>query len=430
MPDHINRTEEKCTPASTIGAMAGVTSTHGSAERVESTPAPAGWAPHPSVDDVRQVLRGVMDPELNADIVELGMVERIDVLPDATVEVVIALTIAGCPLRTQIRDDARSKIRGLVGVHDVVISFGELNAEQRSQVMQRARWKARENSPTTEVPATTRVLAVASGKGGVGKSSVTVNLAASLAARGFVVGVLDADIWGFSVPRMLGLEGRLGGADGKIEPSSRSVGTGEIRAVSMGLVVDDEDKAIMWRGLMLAKAVEEFLTKVRWGEIDYLLIDMPPGTGDVQMALGRLLPRTELLIVTTPNLAAQKVAVRVADMARRSYLKIAGVVENMSAFTDSVGVQHHLFGEGGGARLAAETGAPLLAQLPIAPAVSSGGDIGEPAALAEPDSIVGLAFAALAERIATDILPPVEMSGCTARLLGAIEQALGPTAAG
>ena len=408
--------------------MPGVTSPDAAGERVELTPPPATQTPRPSADDVRQVLRGVMDPELNADIVELGMVERIDVLPDATVEVVIALTIAGCPLRTQIRDDARSKIRGLEGVRDVVISFGELSAEQRSQVMQRARWKARENAPTTEVPATTRVLAVASGKGGVGKSSVTVNLAASLAARGFIVGVLDADIWGFSVPRMLGLEGRLGGADGKIEPSSRSVGTGEIRAVSMGLVVDDEDKAIMWRGLMLAKAVEEFLTKVRWGQIDYLLIDMPPGTGDVQMALGRLLPRTELLIVTTPNLAAQKVAVRVADMARRSYLKIAGVVENMSAFTDSVGVEHHLFGQGGGARLAEETGAPLLAQLPIAPAVSSGGDIGEPAALSAPGSVVGLAFAALAERIATDILPPIEMSGCTARLLGAIEAALGPTA--
>ena len=382
--------------------------------------------PNVTVDDVRQVLRGVMDPELGADIVELGMVERIDVSPGGAVEVVIALTIAGCPLRTQIRDDARSKIRGLQAVTDVHISFGELSAEQRSQVMQRARWKAREHAPTTEVPATARILAIASGKGGVGKSSVTCNLAAALAARGFVVGVLDADIWGFSVPRMLGLEGRLGGTDGLIEPSSRPVGDGEIKVVSMGLVVDDEDRAIMWRGLMLAKAVEEFLTKVRWGKIDYLLIDMPPGTGDVQMALGRLLPRTELLIVTTPALAAQKVAVRVADMARRSYLKVAGVVENMSVFTDSVGVEHHLFGVGGGARLAAETGAPLLAELPLAPSVSAGGDIGEPAALADADSVVGRAFATLAERIATDVLPPVEMSGCTARLLGAIEDALGP----
>ncbi len=381
----------------------------------------------PTVDDVRQVLRGVMDPELNANIVELGMVERIDVLPGGDVEVVIALTIAGCPLKVQIRDDARSKIRGLANVGEVHISFGELNAEQRSQVMQRARWKASQDAPETEIPATTRILAVASGKGGVGKSSVTCNLAAALATRGFSVGVLDADIWGFSVPRMLGLEGRLGGTGGKIEPSERAVGTGMLKVVSMGLVVDDEDRAIMWRGLMLAKAVEEFLTKVRWGELDYLLIDMPPGTGDVQMALGRLLPRTELLIVTTPNIAAQKVAVRVADMARRSYLKVAGVVENMSVFVDSVGVEHHLFGEGGGARLAAETGTELLAEIPIAPAVSHGGDIGEPAALAEPDSLVGQAFATLAERIATDVLPPVEMSGCTARLLGAIDAALGPS---
>jgi ATP-binding protein involved in chromosome partitioning len=377
-------------------------------------------------DDVRQVLRGVMDPELGVDIVELGMVERISVHPDGTVEVVIALTIAGCPLKVQIRDDARSKIRGLQGVKDVHISFGELNAEQRSQVMQRARWKARENAPTTEVPATARVLAVASGKGGVGKSSVTCNLASALANRGFVVGVLDADVWGFSVPRMLGMEGRLESTDGKIEPSVRAVGTGMLKVVSMGLVVDDEDKAIMWRGLMLAKAVEEFLTKVRWGELDYLLIDMPPGTGDVQMALGRLLPRAELLIITTPALAAQKVAVRVADMARRSYLKVAGVVENMSVFTDTAGVEHHLFGTGGGRRLADQTGAPLLAELPIDPSVSSGGDTGEPAALADVNSVVGLAFANLAERIATDILPPVEMSGCTARLLGAIEDALGP----
>lgn len=417
----------KCTPASTLRAMGDVEMPIDSAMGDVEMPND-GSTVLPSVEDVRQVLRGVMDPELGADIVELGMVERIDVLPDATVEVVIALTIAGCPLRVQIRDDARSKIRGLVGVGDVVISFGELNAEQRSQVMQRARWKARENAPTTEIPATSRVLAIASGKGGVGKSSVTCNLAAALAARGFTVGVLDADIWGFSVPRMLGMEGRLGGADGKIEPSSRAVGTGMLKVVSMGLVVDDEDKAIMWRGLMLAKAVEEFLTKVRWGDLDYLLIDMPPGTGDVQMALGRLLPRTELLIVTTPALAAQKVAVRVADMARRSYLKVAGVVENMSSFTDSVGVKHALFGVGGGARLAEETGTELLAELPIAPSVSSGGDTGEPAALADADSEVGLAFAELARRIATDVLPPVEMSGCTARLLGAIEDALGPAA--
>jgi ATP-binding protein involved in chromosome partitioning len=374
-------------------------------------------------DAVRGVLRGVIDPELNVDIVELGMVDRIDVGPTGYVEVVINLTIAGCPLRTQIRDDALSRIRSLPGVSDAHVSFGELNQAQRSQVMQRARLKASQNAPDTEIGATTRILAIASGKGGVGKSSVTCNLAAALAARGLTVGVLDADIWGFSVPRMLGVDGRLSGSEGKIEPSLRPVGPGMLKVVSMGLLVDDEDTAIMWRGLMLAKAVEEFLTKVRWGEMDYLLIDMPPGTGDVQMALGRLLPRADFLIVTTPALAAQKVAVRVADMARRSYLRVAGVIENMSYFEDPTGLRHYLFGEGGGHRLAADISAPLLAELPIAPAVSLGGDSGEPIAIAAPESVVGKAYALLAERIVTDVAPPVDMTGCSARLLDAMNAA-------
>ncbi len=381
-------------------------------------------APPPS-EVVREVLRGVIDPELGADIVELGMVQRIDVSPTGFVDIVIALTIAGCPLRVQIRNDALRRVESVPGVTEVHVSFGELSAAQRSQVMQRARLKASRNAPDTEIGGATRVLAIASGKGGVGKSSVTVNLAAALAARGFVVGILDADIWGFSVPRMLGMEGRLGGEDGKISPSEREVGTqgGRLKVVSMGLVVDNEDKAIMWRGLMLAKAVEEFLTKVRWGTLDYLLIDMPPGTGDVQMALGRLLPRAELLIVTTPALAAQKVAARVADMARRSYLRVAGVIENMSYFEDPQGGQHAIFGTGGGDRLAAETNVPLLARLPIAPSVSAGGDSGEPAALMAGGPVVE-AFAELARRIATDIAPPVVMDGCSARLLTALDAAV------
>ena len=376
---------------------------------------------------IRGVLRGVIDPELNVDIVELGMVDRIDVGPTGFVEVVINLTIAGCPLRTQIRNDALARIRSLPGVTDANVSFGELNQAQRSQVMQRARLKASQNAPDTEISATTRILAIASGKGGVGKSSVTCNLAAALAARGFVVGVLDADIWGFSVPRMLGVEGRLEGSEGKIEPSLRTVGTGTLKVVSMGLLVDDEDTAIMWRGLMLAKAVEEFLTKVRWGEMDYLLIDMPPGTGDVQMALGRLLPRADFLIVTTPALAAQKVAVRIADMARRSYLRVAGVIENMSYFEDPAGIRHNLFGEGGGRRLAEDINAPLLAELPMAPAVSLGGDSGQPIAIEMPDSVVGRAFAALADQIVNVVAPPVDMTGCSARLLSAMDAAVDGT---
>ncbi|HWI04665.1 MAG TPA: P-loop NTPase, partial [Acidimicrobiales bacterium] len=257
----------------------------------------------PSQEDVLATLRGVVDPELGADIVELGMVNGVVVNDDGWVEVTVALTISGCPLRVQIRDDVVSKVSGLPGVTGVKVHFGEMNQEQRSAVMQRARKSAANRAPATEVPLTARVVAVASGKGGVGKSSVTVNLASALAARGFSVGVLDADIWGFSVPRMLGITVRLAAGDkGLIRPHEVPVGAGRLKVVSMGMVVDDEDKAIMWRGLMLAKALEEFLVKVAWGDLDYLLLDMPPGTGDVQMALGRILPRAEVLVVTTPAL--------------------------------------------------------------------------------------------------------------------------------
>jgi len=395
------------------------------------------------------MLKGVVDPELGSDIVDLGMVERVSVEDDGQVEVVVTLTISGCPLRVQIRDDVKSKVLGLPGVTDVAVHFGEMTQAQRSQVMQRARLKAASNAPDTQVPLTTRVIAVASGKGGVGKSSVTVNLASALAARGHSVGVLDADIWGFSVPRMLGVSGRLGAADDRrILPHRVDVGAGHLEVVSMGLLVDDEDMAIMWRGLMLAKALEEFLMKVAWGrslppealaepgavvaaphapadDLDYLLLDMPPGTGDVQMALGRILPRAEMLVVTTPARAAQKVAARVADMARRSYLKVLGVVENMSAFTCEHGTEYALFGAGGGQDLADHLGVPLLARIPLEPAVSEANDAGKPLSVAAPESGAGAAFAAVADRITGDLLPPIDMTDCTARMLLAVEASLG-----
>jgi ATP-binding protein involved in chromosome partitioning len=343
--------------------------------------------------------------------------------PDGAVVVKVALTTAGCPLRVQIRQDVESKLRGLPGVTAVDVGYGEMTREQKSAAMQRARFNAREHAEPTEVPSSTRVLAVASGKGGVGKSSVTVNLAAALAARGLTVGVLDADIWGFSVPRMLGVNERLGGSDGKIEPHVVPVGDGALKVVSMGFLVDDESTALMWRGLILAKALEQFLTDVRWEHLDYLLIDMPPGTGDVQMGLARMLPQAEMLVVTTPARGAQKVATRVADMARRSYMKVVGVVENMSEFVAPDGARHALFGEGGGAALAEQIGVPLVARIPIEPAVSSGGDVGRPIVLDAPDSPAGRAFTELAARITDDLLPPIEMAGCTARLLDLIEQA-------
>lgn len=381
-------------------------------------------APPPEVEAVRGVLRGVIDPELHANVVDLGMVDDVTIDPDGAVMVQIALTTLGCPLRGQIKKDVESKVRGLPGVTAVAVKYGEMTPEQKTAAMQRARWNAREHAPETEVPSTTRVLAIASGKGGVGKSSVTVNLAVALAARGYTVGVLDADIWGFSVPRMLGIEDRLGGADGKIHPNVLPVpnhteggAPGSLKVVSMGFLVDDESTALMWRGLILTRALEQFLTDVRWGEMDYLVVDMPPGTGDIQMALARLLPQAEMLVVTTPARNAQKVASRVADMARRSYMKVAGVIENMSAFVAPDGTSHALFGSGGGAALAAEIGAPLLATVPIEPAVGEGGDTGRPVVLATPESPAGAAFHALAARVVDEILPPIEMGGCTARIL-------------
>jgi ATP-binding protein involved in chromosome partitioning len=389
---------------------------------------------------VIELLRGVIDPELGGDIVSLGMATGVEVSPphdDGRVDVTVGvkLTIGGCPLRGQIKKDVETRIATHPAVRDVRIDWGEMTPDERSEVMLKARWAARETAPDTEVPATARVLAIASGKGGVGKSSVTVNLAAALAARGHTVGVLDADIWGFSVPRMLGmgdrLEARRDESDGKakIVPSERAIGGGRLKVVSTGMLVEDEGTALMWRGLMLTKAVEQFLRDVRWGDLDYLLIDMPPGTGDVQMGLARLLPRTDLVIVTTPAIAAQKVAIRAADMARRSFLRVAGVIENMSTFTCEHGEQYALFGDGGGRALADEIGVELLGQVPIEPAVSAGGDAGRPVVLdqgRDGDGPAARAFRAIAERIATETVPPVQMAGCSARLLETVDVALGP----
>ena len=386
----------------------------------------------PSVEAVRGALTGVIDPELGDNIVDLGMVRSVDVAADGTVTVTIALTVAGCPLQAQLRNDVLSRVGALRGVTSVAVKMGEMDPEEKSALMARARWKARETGLRTEIPPTARVVAVASGKGGVGKSSVTANLAVALAARGLSVGVLDADIWGFSIPRMLGITGEPAvindGGSNKMVPLSRSVGSGTLKVLSMGFLRGaEEDQAIMWRGLILNRAVQHFLEDAQWGEVDYLLIDMPPGTGDVQMGLARMMPRADMLIVTTPALAAQKVAMRAADMARRGYLRVAGIIENMSSFTCDHGETYALFGEGGGRRLAHELGVPLLGAVPLEPAVGLGGDTGEPAALAGAGAGGAAAvFANIAERLVTDVAPPVEMSGCTARILHNVEVALGP----
>jgi ATP-binding protein involved in chromosome partitioning len=372
----------------------------------------------PSAGDIRQSLRAVVDPELGSDIVELGMVRDVTVSAEGAVDVTIALTTAGCPLRGQIQRDIRHRVDSMPGVAGSHITWGEMTADEKRVAMERARFNMSQREEQSSLSPNTQVVLVASGKGGVGKSSVTVNLAVGLAQRGLTVGVLDADIWGFSVPRMLGVEGRLQGEErnGKnvMLPNVRRFEPGEVRVVSMGFLVEDESSALMWRGLMLSRGVQHFLQDVAWGtDLDYLLVDMPPGTGDVQMSIAKLVPRAEVLVVTTPAEAAQKVASRVVSMSRKNFLRVAGVVENMSSFTCDHGERYELFGFGGGAALADEAGVPLLAQIPMGPDVVSGGDSGDPAVLG--DSPAAAAFRTLAEAIHSEAIPPIQMTTCTAR---------------
>lgn len=366
------------------------------------------------------VLRGVIDPELGSNIVELGMAKGATISEDGNVKVKIALTTSGCPLRAQIQRDTKARIESLPGVTGVSIDWTELTEAEKSETMAVARKNAADSAGETAVPATAKVLAISSGKGGVGKSSVTVNLAAALATRGLNVGIIDADIWGFSVPRMLGIDGRLVakkvGGRSVIEPHSIPMGAGRLDVVSMGFLVEDESSALLWRGLMLNRAVQHFLEDVSWNDdLDYVVIDMPPGTGDVAMGLARMIPRAEMIVVTTPATGAQKVASRAVSMARKSFLRVAGVVENMSVFVAPDGSEHALFGSGGGDELAKEAGVPLIGRIPIEPSISAGGDKGEPSALG--DGPAAPVFAEIAERIVADIAPPMDMAGCTARML-------------
>lgn len=404
----------------------GATEHFGTEDDSVDGPTPKVSDPHVEGDDVdaaaiMNALRWVIDPELGDNVVDLGMVKRLQRSADRVMHITIALTTAGCPLRAQLMRDAKARVASLPGIEVVKIHFGEMTADERSNVMSRARWKARDNALQTDIPPTCRILAISSGKGGVGKSTVTANLAVLLADSGFTVGVLDADVGGFSMPQLLGLDSQIDGqraSDGRavMQPVDKTIGDGVLRVVSMGSITGtNETEAVMWRGLMLNRAVQHFLEDVQWGKLDYLLIDMPPGTSDIQMGLARMLPRTDVVIVTTPAKAAQQVAARAADMARKGHLRVAGVIENMGPCVNPDGTVTAVFGSGGGQRLADSIGVPLLVSIPLDTAVSAAGDAGTPVALEHTETAAGVAYRDLADIIATDVAPPIEIAECSLR---------------
>ena len=364
-------------------------------------------------DQIIDALRPVEDPELHRSIVELGMVRSIDPAPDGRVAVLVALTVAGCPLRNEITRRVTDAVTALDGVTTVDLDFTvmtdqerealriQLQGDRSGHVQSQAHGHAEGRAiPFAQPGSRTRPLFISSGKGGVGKSSVTTNLAVALAARGHSVGIVDADIYGFSIPRMLGADREPTVIDEMLLPPE----AWGVRCISIGYFVP-EGQAVVWRGPMLHKALEQFLTDVYWDEPDFLLVDMPPGTGDIAISLSQYLPRGEVYVVTTPQPAAQKVARLSAAMAAKVNLPVRGIIENMSWFTGDDGVRYEIFGSGGGAELAAELDVPLLAQLPLVPALRAGGDEGKPIAAVEPDSETGRAFHQLAERIAVDLRP-------------------------
>ena len=373
-----------------------------------------------SAEELRKRLNQVLDPELGASIVELGMVGQIDVDPSGLARVEVALTTAGCPLRAQIERDVREAALSIDGVRSVELVMGVLEHAAKAELMQRARTIAQTRAPLTSIPYQTPVLMIASGKGGVGKSSITANLAVGLAERGLRVGVLDADIWGFSLSRLLGIGGEVRANAGKMQPLEKRFAQGRVKLLSMGLLAD-EDQALLWRGLVVQKAVAQFIEDADWSEIDYLLIDTPPGTGDIAMTLARLLPQMGQLLVTTPAHAAQRVAQRAADFARKSNIRVLGVIENMSGLSCVCGERHAIFGEGGGRVLSEELGVPLLAEIELGVAICAGADLGEPAVIHEDSDGP---FRKLAERIVSDIAPPAGALGCTARMLDSLERAV------
>lgn len=363
--------------------------------------------------DVIEVLRPVEDPELHRSIVDLGMVRGV-AIDGNVVAVRIALTIAGCPLRNEIQTRVTNAIVALDGLDRVDLDFTVMTDDERAELRQKLHGDPGSTAGTNQghghaegrvIPfadpsSKTRVLLIGSGKGGVGKSSLTANISIALAQRGHKVAVVDADVWGFSIPRMLGVEHTPVQIDQMIVPPE----VHGVRCISMGFFVE-EDQPVIWRGPMLHKALEQFLTDVFWDEPDFLLVDLPPGTGDIALSLAQFLPRAELYVVTTPQPAAQKVAQRVAFMGRKVNLEVKGVIENMSWFTGDDGKRYDLFGEGGGAELSEQLEVPLLGQVPLVQAMREGSDSGRPIVAIDPECEASLAIRKIAEVIDVELAP-------------------------
>ncbi|MEW6045190.1 MAG: Mrp/NBP35 family ATP-binding protein [Bacillota bacterium] len=346
-----------------------------------------------SREQVIGALRSVMDPELHRSILDLNMVKDIRIR-DGLVEVDVVLTIPGCPLRSRIEEDVKGRVAQLPGVREVRVRLGEMTEQERQALVNRLSPRRQARSPILDPSSNTTIVGISSGKGGVGKSTVTVNLAVALQASGKKVGVLDADIYGFSVPKLLGIKGRPVVIDGALAPQEAY----GLQVISMGSLVD-EDTAVVWRGPMLMKALEQFLKDVLWADLDYLLIDMPPGTGDIPISMYQLIPQSYLLVVTTPQPVASVVARRVGRMAEKTNQTIVGVIENMAYYVcRHCGEREEIFGSGGGQRIADILGVPLLGRLPLDTRLRESGDQGEPLAAFEGDPI-GAAFREAAQAL-------------------------------
>jgi ATP-binding protein involved in chromosome partitioning len=341
----------------------------------------------PTREQVTEALRSVIDPELRRSIVDLGMVRSIEIRDGGKVEVVVSLTTPGCPIRNHFQQAVASNVAELDGVTDVGVGFDVLSDQERSNLQQALGRPG--GLPEGALAAVKNIICIASGKGGVGKSTMTANLAAALQSEGHSAGALDADVYGYSIPRMLGVDRKPDvNAERKILPPENAAG---IKVMSIGFFLE-RNAAVVWRGPMLHKAIQQFLEDVAWDELDYLLLDLPPGTGDVSMTLAQLLPQAKVVLVTTPQPAAQSVAKRAADMAAKVDLELLGVIENMSGFTTPDGQRYTIFGEGGGQLLADELDVPLLGKVPLSEELREGADSGLPLVLSDPDAPASVAI--------------------------------------